>query len=112
MLRGNITNIGPNQIWVMKNVLFDLDGVRPDREDWFKIASLFVDLVIVVPDDSPLPTDFNHSKLIASSIADAQLQLMRNPIPLFLVTESLDDTTKDTVAFSGNILRHYNLIRR
>lgn len=113
MYRGSISNIGAPCVWIMWGVLFDENGLRPDRADWLKRAVLNVRVVVILRPTEIVPEiDLPLEYRVFRFIQDAQLALSRDPEPVVLLTESLDDLSKETLSFSENVLNRYNITFR
>ena len=111
-MRGNLSDIGRDQVWVMSDVLYRDNELRPDRREWFEISMLYVEIVVILSltDDFAVPHPVSTRR--CRNYRDAQLALSRDPRPLFLITEEVDEPSKDTFAFYEGILRRYNIVRR
>lgn len=112
MHRGSISNIGAPCIWAMRGVFFDDDGLRQDRAEWLKKASLCVRIVLILKPQEIVPAVDDTILLeykIFRHYRDAQNALQRDPEPLFLVTEKTDELHLDTISFSETMLSRYNI---
>jgi hypothetical protein len=113
-MRGQISNIGSQTVWIMADVLFDsLGAIRPDRDAWLSRVLFNVDVVVILKPNRSL---MDHPHYVAyrteRSLKDAQRSLKQDPRPLCIISESTNSVDAETWSFSENVLSRFNLDMR
>lgn len=111
MIRGNISNQGPQVFWIMAQVLFTADGkIREDRIDWLDRVSHVINITIILkPEQVLLDHPYYLSYKTFPQLSDAQRALKRDPRPVCIISENVDSLENETLAFSDNILSRYSI---
>lgn len=113
MLRGAISNVGAPCVWIMREVLFTEEGVRADRAEWLRNACLVMRVVVILKAGESVPDiDLPIEYKIFRFLEDAQRALSRDSEPVFLVTENIDDLSKETFSFTESLFSKYQMMFR